>query len=1458
MLWLENLLSQATLERLGWTLVHFLWQAAVVAMLLAVFLRLLRKSSANLRYLAACSALLLMVVLPVATMQFIEVPGPAAEAGPLPTASSAIAPPTAIGVVEEMAPLSQTPDSPQNVNPATAIPWNERIASVLEPALPYVVLGWLAGVFGLSAWHLGGWMQLQRLKRRMVHGVGTALQHRLVQIAHRLGVHRAVTLLESALIEVPTVVGWLRPVILLPASALTGLSPEQLEAILAHELAHIRRYDYLTNVLQTIVEILGFYHPAVWWVSRRIRIERENCCDDMAVRVCGDSVRYARALTCLEEIRHGSTDLAMAATGGNLLDRIARLLGRPATDDRRFAWLPGLITLLLVIGIMIPAALALTAAELPQGSISPAEDMERPYEPRQVLLDFLVAQIAPDEKLDHDTAVRARALLADATAAGDPGVPSVEELQQPLSQVIEKYVTHLNLIGDNAGAFTDLLISKGHAKVLTSPRLLTYEGQRARITTGEDPNRAPSDASTGTDVGGFSLELEVTPTIQDDPNAILLAIGFHINDFVMVDPVDGKVHARAKTVKFKTSDAFRNNQCKMYPLHVAADPGSVGTDIKLDMLLLQIEASVVNEHGTASVVEPNMPAASVRTQSADEPNAAEADKAQVQVGVKIVKVADSSELDRETVLRIEKILGKRVRPDGQAGEFGPRFHLTVGEVLREHVVQQLLPGETMDALLPLFRDMEVLTCPRVVARDGEKCQIRMGNVYAVPSADGSSEPTKLEQVEAGTKLDVTPLIGDHNDVTIEIMVEMTHFLQPSTNTDVPIVTRRSAQATVTTLNNRYIAIAGMTGGEQSVYIMAIPTIVKPPVDGNGTNGVPLGMGGMGGFRTPSDEANVHALAGPVANEQWIQLRMQYVTSDPMYQELARQVAEIERELITDGQKFAPGHPQMIQKQALLYSLKSRTDERKKRLEQEFEDQYTMRGTAPANGKPQVRVEFRVIDVSSKRSLDRKTAVEAADILAWTPLKPKISELQRPLGQILQQYTADGALSGRPLEGFVNLLVSRGYAKQLASPAILVPDGQQARIEIGDNVESLDRVDAGQLAFGVTPKSHPEKDAVLLNLHFEVRRQAESEPQTAEPRTTIEATEAELFAKNAEYVAVPRTAPITWHDKQSNERTLLLMVKPTIVKAAPSPGTAQVPEAPQPIETRRIRLNYIEAGHVISLLSSALQPYVKPEPAGRSGLDSHYLTVTAPRAIVDQIMAEIRQMDIRPRQVLLDARIIAIDPNDLPSLGIDWSLPAPRAEEASGLAPEDANAVNDTSVRRVQIGTALDHASTVSLSAALDAIREDDRLHVLSSPQMVGQDGRVSRLSCILTDGALVPVTSLPVTESGIVISLTPLVGDNNNITLEITTDTEERFSPGPSSDTSVVTRRTTRNAVTIRDGGTVVLTGWTPNVRAQKRELTAGLADSPPAGASRRNDGKDTPPRETVFFLTASLLPEAK
>jgi beta-lactamase regulating signal transducer with metallopeptidase domain len=360
---IENLLSQGVVERLGWTLIHFVWQATVVAMLLVAALRLLRRCSANCRYVAGCVALALMVALPVATVSFVAVSGPMAEVAPaqtdLPVADT---PPAAkIAEVAERPPLSLDDARPLAAAPRRTVSWYEKLVLALEPGLPYVVGGWLLGVLGLSAWHLGGWAQLQRLKRRMVCEVAAELASKLRVLAQRVGARRAVGLLESALVEVPTVVGWVKPVILLPAGALTGLSVEQLEAILAHELAHIRRYDYLVNMLQTVVEILGFYHPAVWWVSRQIRIERENGCDDIAACVCGDKVRYARALTCLEETRFRGADLAVAATGGSLMVRVGRLLGRPAVSERRFAWLPGLVALFLVAGSVVPAALTLSA-----------------------------------------------------------------------------------------------------------------------------------------------------------------------------------------------------------------------------------------------------------------------------------------------------------------------------------------------------------------------------------------------------------------------------------------------------------------------------------------------------------------------------------------------------------------------------------------------------------------------------------------------------------------------------------------------------------------------------------------------------------------------------------------------------------------------------------------------------------------------------------------------------------------------------------------------------------------------------------------------------------------------------------------------------------------------------------------------------------------------------------------
>ncbi len=172
---------------------------------------------------------------------------------------------------------------------------------------------------------------------------------------------------ESALTAVPTLVGWLAPVILLPASAISGLTAEQLEAILAHELAHVRRHDYLVNLLQTLVETLLFYHPAVWWLSRKIRQERELCCDDIAVELCGDRIAYARALATLEERRMDQPSWVMAASGGVLANRIRRVLGRPqpaGTD--RLSLVTVLAAVLLVFFVVGRAGGPLDAASQPR------------------------------------------------------------------------------------------------------------------------------------------------------------------------------------------------------------------------------------------------------------------------------------------------------------------------------------------------------------------------------------------------------------------------------------------------------------------------------------------------------------------------------------------------------------------------------------------------------------------------------------------------------------------------------------------------------------------------------------------------------------------------------------------------------------------------------------------------------------------------------------------------------------------------------------------------------------------------------------------------------------------------------------------------------------------------------------------------------------------------------------
>ena len=204
----------------------------------------------------------------------------------------------------------------------------------------------------IAVWHLGGWWQLGRLRRVGMREAPEAAQQMLSGLLRRFAIRRPVRLLVSARVAVPALIGWLRPVILLPASVLAELPLQHLELILAHELAHLRRCDYLLNLLQTAIETLLFYHPAVWWVSRQIRVERESCCDEQAA-AAGDRLSYARALTALAELcrepRLASPGLALRADGGPFSARTRRVLKRPVRDTAATpARLGGLAALVLI------------------------------------------------------------------------------------------------------------------------------------------------------------------------------------------------------------------------------------------------------------------------------------------------------------------------------------------------------------------------------------------------------------------------------------------------------------------------------------------------------------------------------------------------------------------------------------------------------------------------------------------------------------------------------------------------------------------------------------------------------------------------------------------------------------------------------------------------------------------------------------------------------------------------------------------------------------------------------------------------------------------------------------------------------------------------------------------------------------------------------------------------------
>jgi GWxTD domain-containing protein len=322
--------EQSIVRALGWSLVHFVWQGAIIALFLALMLKLLRGRSPQLRYVVACCALGLMIVAPVITFAYLAVTARAI--------GHAIT--YAIPGLNPVMSLRQDFSGP-------ADSWLIEFAASLDRSLPWGLTIWFSGVVFFLARFNVGLILAERMKSIATEAAPTDLQVLFHNLKYRLGIERPVRLANSALVQVPTVIGWLKPVVLIPLGCLIGLSPVQIEAIFAHELAHIHRHDYLASVAQSLAEAILFYHPAVWWVSKQMRKERENCCDDLAVSACGDSLSYAKALSILEERRSTYPIVSLGANGGALVMRIRRLLGYEETP--RIPQLAGMTLLAVVI-----------------------------------------------------------------------------------------------------------------------------------------------------------------------------------------------------------------------------------------------------------------------------------------------------------------------------------------------------------------------------------------------------------------------------------------------------------------------------------------------------------------------------------------------------------------------------------------------------------------------------------------------------------------------------------------------------------------------------------------------------------------------------------------------------------------------------------------------------------------------------------------------------------------------------------------------------------------------------------------------------------------------------------------------------------------------------------------------------------------------------------------------------
>lgn len=298
-------LSPETIYGLGLMILHILWQGCVIALLLGIFLIAMKRSSAQSRYTLSIVSLSLFPLLAIIT--FIN--------------------------AFQNAQIAFSTTSALSSNHAAEAISSNLAASFIEMYknyLPIIVFLWFLGMTILMLRYLGLLIYVERLKNYLVEPVKEKLQDKINQISHQYQISRQIKSLISEKVTTPMVIGHLKPVLLIPNKAIVKLSDEEMEVVLNHELAHIKRNDYLVNILQNIIEIIFFFHPAAWWISSIVRKEREECCDVFAAKSDTDKIILAQALTTIQELNITPTTMAVSLLNkkDNLFNRINNLFNK--------------------------------------------------------------------------------------------------------------------------------------------------------------------------------------------------------------------------------------------------------------------------------------------------------------------------------------------------------------------------------------------------------------------------------------------------------------------------------------------------------------------------------------------------------------------------------------------------------------------------------------------------------------------------------------------------------------------------------------------------------------------------------------------------------------------------------------------------------------------------------------------------------------------------------------------------------------------------------------------------------------------------------------------------------------------------------------------------------------------------------------------------------------------------